>query len=84
MGPNVLKEKEEHCDKLVIFFGIGDALPPYNGKLRLFAMRFCPYAERSVLVLNAKKLEYDLVFVNLDNKPEWVFQYSPKGKYINM
>lgn len=45
-------------------------------------MRFCPYAERSVLVLNAKNLQYDVVFINLDNKPEWIFQYSPKGKYI--
>lgn len=44
-------------------------------------MRFCPYAERSVLVLNAKNLQYDVVFINLDNKPEWIFQYSPKGKY---
>ncbi|CAG9793943.1 unnamed protein product [Diatraea saccharalis] len=57
----------------------GDVLPPYSGKLRLFAMRFCPYAERSVLVLNAKKLDYDLVFINLDHKPEWIFQFSPKG-----
>ncbi|XP_038223600.1 pyrimidodiazepine synthase-like [Zerene cesonia] len=57
----------------------GDALPPFTGKLRLFAMRFCPYAERSVLVLNAKKLEYDLVHIDLDNKPEWIFSFSPKG-----
>ncbi|VVC98718.1 unnamed protein product [Leptidea sinapis] len=57
----------------------GDSLPPYSGKLRLFAMRFCPYAERSVLVLNAKKLAYDLVFIDLDNKPEWIFSFNPKG-----
>ncbi|XP_023946793.2 pyrimidodiazepine synthase [Bicyclus anynana] len=57
----------------------GDILPPYTGKLRLFAMRFCPYAERSVLVLNAKKIEYDLVFINLDHKPEWIFNFNPKG-----
>ncbi|KAG6444795.1 pyrimidodiazepine synthase [Manduca sexta] len=57
----------------------GDVLPPYSGKLRLFAMRFCPYAERSVLVLNAKNLQYDLVFINLDHKPEWIFNFSPKG-----
>ncbi|KAF9793964.1 hypothetical protein SFRURICE_015616 [Spodoptera frugiperda] len=57
----------------------GDALPPYGGKLRLFAMRFCPYAERTVLVMNAKNLQYDTVFVNLDHKPEWLLNYSPKG-----
>ncbi|XP_049873974.1 pyrimidodiazepine synthase-like [Pectinophora gossypiella] len=57
----------------------GDALPPYPGKLRLFAMRFCPYAERSVLVLNAKNIPYETVFINLDHKPDWIFYYSPKG-----
>lgn len=57
----------------------GDDLPAYSGKLRLFAMRFCPYAERSVLVLNAKKIEYDIVFINLDHKPEWIFNFSPRG-----
>nr|ANS56588.1 glutathione S-transferase omega1 [Micromelalopha troglodyta] len=57
----------------------GDALPQYNGKLRVFAMRFCPYAERTVLVLNAKNVQYDLVFINLDHKPEWIFNFSPKG-----
>lgn len=57
----------------------GDALPPYSGKLRLFASRFCPFAERVVLVLNTKNIKYDLVFINLDQKPEWIFNYSPKG-----
>lgn len=57
----------------------GDALPAYGGKLRLFAMRFCPYAERSVLVLNAKNISYDLVFINLDHKPEWIYNFNPKG-----
>ncbi|KPI97297.1 PREDICTED: pyrimidodiazepine synthase-like [Papilio xuthus] len=57
----------------------GDELPAFGGKLRLFAMRFCPYAERSILVLNAKKIPYDHVFINLDQKPEWIFNFSPKG-----
>ncbi|XP_028041031.1 pyrimidodiazepine synthase-like [Bombyx mandarina] len=57
----------------------GDVLPPYSGKLRVFAMRFCPYAERTVLTLNAKNIPYDLVFINLDQKPEWIFNFSPKG-----
>lgn len=57
----------------------GDSLPQYGGKLRVFAMRFCPYAERTVLVLNAKGLQYDTVFINLDQKPEWIFNFSPRG-----
>ncbi|CAK1545008.1 unnamed protein product [Leptosia nina] len=57
----------------------GDPLPPFNGRIRLFAMRFCPYAERCILVLNAKKIKYDLVFINLHKKPEWIFRFNPKG-----
>ncbi|CAF4924824.1 unnamed protein product [Pieris macdunnoughi] len=57
----------------------GDPLPPFSGKPRLFSMRFCPYAERCVLMLNAKKVEYDLVFIDLSNKPEWIFTFNPKG-----
>ncbi|KAJ2943719.1 hypothetical protein O0L34_g16832 [Tuta absoluta] len=52
----------------------GDVLPPYNVYLEKVT-----YAERSVLVLNAKNLQYDLVFINLDQKPEWIFDYSPRG-----
>lgn len=70
---------------LLVFYSIfiirtGDALPPYSGNLRLFASRFCPFAERVVLVLNAKNIKHDLVYINLDQKPEWIFNYSPKGK----
>lgn len=67
---------------LFVCFLPGDALPDYNGKLRLFAMRFCPYAHRSVLVLNAKNVPYDLVFVNLDSKPDWLYNFSPRGKHF--
>lgn len=63
---------EKHLQK-------GDALPDYNDKPRLFAMRFCPYAQRAILVLNAKKVTYDLVFINLDSKPDWYFSFSPRG-----
>lgn len=38
-------------------------------------------------MMNAKNLQYDTVFVNLDHKPEWLLNYSPKGnlvrQYIN-
>lgn len=61
------------------YFFLGDALPEFGGKLRLFGMRFCPFVHRTVLVLNAKNLQYDIVFVNLFEKPEWIYNFSPKG-----
>lgn len=51
-----------------------------DGKLRLYSMRFCPYAQRAHLVLEAKKIPYHTAFINLKQKPEWLTQKSPLGK----
>ncbi|NP_001165912.1 glutathione S-transferase O1 isoform X1 [Nasonia vitripennis] len=60
---------------------VGSKAPPVeNGKLRLYSMRFCPYAQRIHLVLDAKKIPYDVVYVNLSQKPEWLVEKSPLGK----
>ncbi|KAI8426159.1 hypothetical protein MSG28_005101 [Choristoneura fumiferana] len=58
----------------------GDPLPPYNGKLRIYNMRYCPYAQRTVLVLNAKKIDYEVVNIDLVDKPEWLTSKSLFGK----
>ncbi|XP_026316778.1 pyrimidodiazepine synthase-like isoform X2 [Hyposmocoma kahamanoa] len=50
----------------------GDPLPPFNGKLRVYNMRYCPYAQRTILALNAKQLDYEVVNIDLKNKPEWL------------
>lgn len=43
-------------------------------------MRFCPYAQRVHLVLDAKKIPYHTFNINLMNKPEWLFEANPLGK----
>lgn len=43
-------------------------------------MRFCPFAHRIHLVLNAKQLQYHSIFINLQEKPKWLTQYSRLGK----
>ncbi|XP_067646693.1 pyrimidodiazepine synthase-like [Eurosta solidaginis] len=53
---------------------------PDDGVLRLYSMRFCPYAQRAHLVLNAKGIPYHTIFINLTEKPEWLTEYSPLGK----
>jgi len=40
-------------------------------------MRFCPYAQRAHLVLNAKNVPYHTVNINLTEKPEWLVDFSP-------
>lgn len=34
-------------------------------------MRFCPYAQRVHLVLYAKNIPHDIVYIDLKKKPEW-------------
>lgn len=43
-------------------------------------MRFCPYAQRVHLVLEAKNIPYHTAYINLTEKPEWFTQKSPLGK----
>ncbi|KAL0121216.1 hypothetical protein PUN28_008713 [Cardiocondyla obscurior] len=50
------------------------------GKIRLYSMRFCPYAQRIHLVLDAKQIPYDVVYVNLTHKPDWLIEKSPLNK----
>ncbi|CAG9793941.1 unnamed protein product [Diatraea saccharalis] len=58
----------------------GDPLPPFNGKLRIYNMRFCPFAQRTMLALIAKDIDYEVVNVNLMNKPMWLFEKNVFGK----
>ncbi|KAJ8716034.1 hypothetical protein PYW08_013319 [Mythimna loreyi] len=58
----------------------GDPLPPFTGKLRVFNMRFCPFAQRTVLALIAKNIDYEVVNVDLYDKPEWLTSVSAFGK----
>lgn len=54
--------------------------PPVRGKIRLYSNRFCAYAQRVHLVLDAKKIPYDVVYINLSSIPEWFYEKSPLGK----
>ncbi|XP_060880585.1 pyrimidodiazepine synthase-like isoform X1 [Metopolophium dirhodum] len=54
--------------------------PKVPGSLRFYSMRFCPYAQRVQLVLNAKGMPHDTVFIDLSDKPEWYLKIYPAGK----
>ncbi|KOC63126.1 Glutathione S-transferase omega-1 [Habropoda laboriosa] len=59
----------------------GSVAPPIvPGKIRLYSMRFCPYAQRIHLVLDAKDTPHDVVYVNLTHKPDWFLEKNPLGK----
>ncbi|XP_061644991.1 glutathione S-transferase omega-1-like isoform X2 [Phyllopteryx taeniolatus] len=43
-------------------------------------MRFCPFAQRTRLVLNAKEIKHDIVNINLRDKPDWFLEKNPLGQ----
>lgn len=59
----------------------GDPKPPYNGKLRLYSMRYCPFAHRAALTLLAKQLDFEVINCKIFKpKPEWLNEINPFGK----
>ncbi|XP_048802557.1 glutathione S-transferase omega-1 [Lagopus muta] len=61
--------------------GKGSAVPgPVpEGVIRLYSMRFCPFAQRTRLVLRAKGIRHEVININLKNKPDWIFEKNPSG-----
>ncbi|XP_076450564.1 glutathione S-transferase omega-1-like [Babylonia areolata] len=58
----------------------GSEFPPLTkGKLRLYSMRFCPYAQRTRLVLAHKNIPHETVNVHLREKPDWFLERNPLG-----
>lgn len=59
----------------------GSLCPPQDPSLlRCYSMKYCPYAERTRLILTSKGVKHDIVNINLATKPEWFFQKNPLGK----
>ncbi|ODN05183.1 Pyrimidodiazepine synthase [Orchesella cincta] len=59
----------------------GQSCPPLiPGSLRIYSMRFCPYAQRALLAAAAKAIQYDVVNINLISKPEFMFPKNPDAK----
>lgn len=69
-----------HCLFIFHLTGSSQASFPNDGQLRLFSMRFCPFAHRVHLVLNAKNLPYHVAYINLNEKPEWYSKVNASGK----
>jgi glutathione S-transferase len=49
-------------------------------EITLFSARACPFAHRTRLVLAEKKLDFELVEIDLQNKPAWFNTVSSYGK----
>lgn len=61
--------------------GPGSICPPLApGVLRCYSMKYCPFAQRTRLVLLAKNIKHEVINVNLATKPGWLFEKNPVGK----
>lgn len=49
-------------------------------KPKLISFSLCPFVQRCVIALIEKKVDYDIEYIDLDNKPEWFLKISPYGR----
>ena len=46
----------------------------------LYTAERCPYAARARIVLAEKRLDYDAVEIDLDDRPAWIHEKNPLGR----
>ena len=46
----------------------------------LYTAERCPYAARARIVLAEKRLDYDTVEIDLDDRPAWLYEKNPLGR----
>jgi Glutathione S-transferase len=51
-----------------------------SAKLELISFKVCPFVQRSVIALNAKRVTYTLTHINPHEPPDWFKAISPLGK----
>ena len=49
-------------------------------KYRLISSVTCPWVQRSVILLRAKNIDFEVTHINLREKPDWFLEISPHGK----
>lgn len=49
-------------------------------KFMLCSFKTCPWVQRAAIVLNEKNIEYELNYIDRDNRPDWFLAISPHSK----
>lgn len=49
-------------------------------KLTLISFPTCPFVQRAVIALKEKGADFDVVYIDLADKPDWFLDISPLGK----
>jgi len=48
-------------------------------KMQLISAKICPFVQRTVILLNEKQAEFEVTYINLNDKPDWFNAISPLG-----
>lgn len=48
--------------------------------LRVYSFQFCPYAERVLLMLEAKLMTYEAINIDMNDKPYWYYEKCRTGR----
>ena len=56
------------------------ALPEPAPKLTLISFPTCPYVQRAVIALKERGVDFQTVYIDLADKPDWFLAISPLGK----
>lgn len=46
----------------------------------LVSSKTCPFVQRAVILLLEKRVEHEVKYIDLANKPQWFLEKSPRGK----
>ena len=49
-------------------------------KFKLCSFMTCPWVQRAAIVLQAKKIPYDITYIDRNNRPDWFLAVSPHSK----
>ena len=49
-------------------------------KYHLISSYTCPWVQRAVILLRAKDIDFEVTYINLQEKPDWFLKISPHGK----
>ncbi|MES0811342.1 glutathione S-transferase family protein [Roseibium sp. SCPC15] len=48
--------------------------------IRIVSFKICPFVQRVTAMLEAKKIDYEIDYIDLKNKPQWFLDLSPTGQ----
>ena len=49
-------------------------------KFKLCSFKTCPWVHRAAIVLQEKNINYDIEYINRDDRPDWFVSISPHSK----